>query len=97
MIMCTEQRKSSIYKHTTTKGPFHNMTIIQFQFSKSFIEEKFEDTKRMIRSCKSKNRQCDGQKKKNYMTNNELQVLHRKLKIEEHELHLKMNFSALEG
>jgi hypothetical protein len=47
------------------------MTIIQFQFSKSFIEEKFEDTKRMIRSRKSKNRQCDGQKKKNYMTNNE--------------------------
>ena len=73
------------------------MTIIQFQFSKSFIEEKFEDTKRMIRSRKSKNRQCDDQKKKNYMTNNELQVLHRKLKIEEHELHLKMNFSAPEG
>lgn len=31
------------------------------------------------------------------MTNNELQVLQRKLKIEEREIHLKMNFSAPEG
>jgi hypothetical protein len=29
-----------------------------------FLKEKFEDTKGIIRSCKSKNRQYNGQKEK---------------------------------
>ena len=42
----------------------------------------FEDTKRVIRICKSeKNRQHNGQKKKCKKTNNDLQKLHIKLKI----------------
>jgi hypothetical protein len=34
----------------------------------SLKEEKFEDTKRVIRRCKSKDRQCNGQTKKNKST-----------------------------
>jgi hypothetical protein len=38
------------------------------------IRRKFEDTKGVIRSCKSKkDRKYNGQKKKNKMTNNDLQ------------------------
>jgi len=44
---------------------------------------KFEDTKEVIRICKSKkNRQYSGQKKKYKRTNNDLQIIHIKLKIE---------------
>ena len=46
------------------------------------IQEEFEDTKRVLRILKSKkDRQDNGQKK---MTNNDLQILHRKLMIEQH-------------
>jgi hypothetical protein len=45
-------------------------------------EEEFEDTKRLIRIHISKNRQHDGQKKKYKRTNNDLQNIHIKLKIE---------------
>ena len=44
--------------------------------------EEFEDTKGAIRICISKNRQHNGQKKKHKRTNNDLQDLHIKLKIE---------------
>ena len=47
------------------------------------FEEEFEDTKGVIRICISKkNRQHNGQKKKNKRTNNDLQNIHMKLKIE---------------
>jgi len=46
-------------------------------------EEQFEDTKRVIRILISKkNRQHNGQKKKYKRTNNDLQSIHIKLKIE---------------
>jgi hypothetical protein len=44
-------------------------------------KEEFEDTKEVIRICKSKNRQHNGQKKKDKRTNNDLQNIHIKLKI----------------
>jgi len=54
--------------------------------SKGFIrtvQEEFEDIKGIIRICKSKkNRQHNGQKKKHKRTNNDLQNIHIKLKIE---------------
>jgi hypothetical protein len=47
--------------------------------------EEFEDTKGVIRIRKSKNRQHNGQMKKNKRTNKDLQNIHIKLKIEKHE------------
>jgi len=45
--------------------------------------EKFEDTKGVVRIRKSKkNRQHNGQKKKDKRTNNDLQNIHIKRKIE---------------
>jgi hypothetical protein len=50
--------------------------------------EEFEDTKGVIRSRKSKkDKQHNGQKKKEKRTNNDLQNIHIKLKIESHESH----------
>ena len=47
------------------------------------MKEEFEDTKGVIRIRKSKKvRQDNGQKKKDKRTNNDLQTLHIKLKIE---------------
>jgi hypothetical protein len=53
----------------------------------AIIKEEFEDTKGVIRICISKNRQHKGQKKKYKRTNNDLQNIHIKLKIEYHEPH----------
>jgi len=44
--------------------------------------EEFEDTKGVIRIRKSKDRQHNGQKKKDKRTNNDIQNIHIKLKIE---------------
>ena len=45
--------------------------------------KEFEDTKRVIRICISKkNRQHNGQKEKYERTNNDIQNIHIKLKIE---------------
>jgi len=46
------------------------------------FEEEFEDTKGVIRIGKSKDRQHNNQKKMNERTNNDLQNIHMKLKIE---------------
>ena len=53
------------------------------------IFNKFEneDTKEVIRICKSKDRQHNSQKKKYKRTNNDLQNIHIKQKIEKHEPH----------
>jgi hypothetical protein len=54
------------------------------------LREKIEDTKWAIRNCNLKDRHCNGQsktkKKKKTMVN---KILHRKLKIEQHEPNLK--------
>ena len=48
-----------------------------------FIQETFEDTKEVMIICKlEKERQHNGQKKKYKMTNNDLQNIHIKLKLE---------------
>ena len=46
----------------------------------SVVEEELEETKRVIRIRKWKNRQHNGQKKKYKMTNIDLQNIHIKLK-----------------
>ena len=45
------------------------------------LSEDVEDTKGVIRIRKSKDRQHNGQKKKNKRSNNDLQNIHIKLKI----------------
>ena len=45
-------------------------------------KEEFEDTKGVIKVYKLKDRQRNGQKKKDKRTNNDQQTLHIKLKIE---------------
>jgi hypothetical protein len=59
--------------------------IILYQIT---LQEEFEDTKGVIRIRKSKkNRQHNGQKIKDKRTNNDLQNIHIKLKIEYHKPH----------
>jgi hypothetical protein len=59
---------------------FSGVHIVQ---SLVFHEEEFEDTKGAIRiRILKKNRQHNGQKKKYKRTNNDLQNIHIKLKIE---------------
>ena len=50
------------------KSLSYSITITLFH-----LEEELEDTKGVIRICKSKERQHNGQKKKKKMTNNDLQ------------------------
>ena len=50
--------------------------------SELWWKEEFEDTKVVIRIRKSKDRQHNGQKKKDKRTNNDLQNIHMKLEIE---------------
>ena len=52
----------------------------------SFLQ-KFENTKGVIKSCKSKDSQHHGQKKNDKRTNNDLQNTTKKTKIEQHEPH----------
>jgi hypothetical protein len=52
-------------------------------YDRETFEEEYEDTKGIIRIRKSKkDRQHNGQKKKYKRTNNDLQNIHIKLKIE---------------
>jgi hypothetical protein len=54
----------------------------------NMVYAEFEDNKGVIRiRISKKNRQHNGQKKKNKRTNNDLQNIHIKLKIESHEPH----------
>jgi len=55
---------------------------LQFLNNVICIKEEFEDTKGIIRIRISKNRQYNRQKKKYKRTNNDLQNIHIKLKIE---------------
>ena len=52
-----------------------------------YKQEEFENTKGVIRICKSKDRQLNDQQKKDKRANNDLQNIHIKLKIEQHEPH----------
>jgi len=53
---------------------------------KKVLEEKFEDTNGVIRSCKMKDRQHNDQKKTKIKGQTMIyKILHRKIKIEQHE------------
>ena len=55
----------------------------QYKSSRQKLIDEFEDTKGVIKIRKSKkDRQDNGQKKKNKRTNNDLQNIHSKLNIE---------------
>jgi len=61
----------------------HLQTLLHFFVWIIYMREEFEDTKRVIRIRKSKmNRQHNGQKKNCKRTNNDLQNIYIKLKIE---------------
>jgi len=63
------------------------------------FSDKFEDNKRVIRCRKSKNRQHNGQKKKDRTTNNDLQNITQKTKDRAKRITLKirLNSAAPEG
>ena len=66
-----------------TRDHYVPLLIIGFTTAKQTSKEEFEDTKGIIRICKSqKDRQHNGHMKKNKRTNNNLQNIHIKLKIE---------------
>jgi len=44
----------------------------------NYLQEEFEDTKGVIRICKSKDREFNGQKKNDKRTNNDLQHITQK-------------------
>ena len=60
------------------------VTVVML-FVCTFVPEEFEDTKGIIKIRKSKDRQHNDQKKKRQTTI--YKILHRKLKIEQHEHH----------
>jgi hypothetical protein len=53
-------------------------SLVIFKVLNPLLEEKFEDTKDVIRSRKSKDRQHNGRKKKDERTNNDLQNITQK-------------------
>jgi hypothetical protein len=55
-------------------------------------QEKLEDIKEAIRSCKSKMDRKYNSKKNDSITNNDLQNTTQQLKVEQHEPHLKQEF-----
>jgi len=57
-----------------------NRLFVIFVLFNYFYEEKIEDTKEVIRIRKSKDRQYNGQQKKNKRTNNDLQNTSQKTK-----------------
>jgi hypothetical protein len=74
----------------------HRSSVVG-NLSTLLYEEKFEDTKEVIKSRQSKDRQYNGQKKKDKTIQwptekkgqKDCKTLHRKLKIKQHEPHEK--------
>jgi hypothetical protein len=58
------------------------LILLDVIYQESRGYEEFEDTKRIIRICKSKDRQHNDQMKKDKRTNVDLHNIHIKLKIE---------------
>jgi hypothetical protein len=62
----------------------------------NILKEEFEDTKGVMRiRVSKKNRQHNGQKNKYKRTNDDLQNIHIKLKIEYHEPHKKPGWTEV--
>ena len=77
--MSTVELCSDFYRILVVSG---NSTLFELQ-CKHVHQEEFEDTKGVTRIRKSKkNREHNGQKKTDKRTNNDLQNIHIKLKIE---------------
>ena len=87
--------RPSFHKRVENRASVEFFTLVSQPASLIFIEairyivfnlqsfkEKFEHTKQVIRIRKSKNRQENDQRKKYKRTNNDLQNIHIKLKIE---------------
>ena len=67
---------------------YKNVFYFSDQFYEKQLQEKIEDTKVVIRSCKTKkDRQHNGQRKRTKEQTTIYKTLHRKLKIEQHEPH----------
>ena len=87
---CREDENSTLSDVLPTSFPFVLLKVlfeifllVQVFFQTGEITyEEFEDTKGVIRIRKQKDKQYNGQKKKNKRTNNDLQNKHIKLKIE---------------
>jgi hypothetical protein len=62
------------------KFTFFHKLLILFHKESYVKQDKFEDTKGIIGICKSKDRQHNGQKKKDERTNNDLQNITQKTK-----------------
>jgi hypothetical protein len=64
------------------------MSLVKQDIFTLSLQEEFEDTKGVIRiRISTKNRKHNGRKKNHKRTNNDLQNIHIKLKIEQHEPH----------
>jgi hypothetical protein len=75
---------------------FFILSFSTYHYFSSLLQKLFEDTKGVIRSCKSTDRQQNnGQKKTDKRTNNDLKTLHRKVKMEQHKLHLKPGWTRV--
>ena len=72
-----------VIKVYVTDFPVVKVHVDELSSARIWQHEEFEDTKRVIRIRISKNRQHNDQKKKDKRTNNDLQNIHIKLKIEE--------------
>jgi hypothetical protein len=93
-VFCSKKLIDYTYdKKNTTNGwktsssrslqNFNSLTQFEFFLYTILVsQEVFEDTKGVIRIRISKNRQHNGQKKKYKRTNNDLQIIHIKIKIE---------------
>jgi hypothetical protein len=78
-----------LFKRQSREDKRHDIICLLSMFDTALFFSsilKFEDIKEVIRSRKSE-RQCIGQKKKDKWANDDLQTLHRKIKIEQHEPH----------
>ena len=84
----SDRRELARFESETKEAKWDTVSIMLLYlvikyFFKIFVEEEFEDTKGAIRIRKSrKDRQHNGKKKRDKRTNNHLQNMHIKLKIE---------------
>ena len=74
---------ASVQKHSSVVASSWSKNLLLYNYTTATLEEDIEDTKGVIRiRISKKNRQHNGQRKKYKKTNNDLQNMHIKLKIE---------------
>ena len=83
LVCATFEFSSNECKEHTLQCPVDKLLKYQFFDERWYLEEEFEDIKGAIRiRISKKNRQHNGQKKKDKRTNNDRQNIHIKQKIE---------------